>query len=80
MLPGTRTGEAAARISIKKYYAKKISLNACGRNVSAITHPRDICRIHVHLPNDRAPIARHTTQNVFSMSEAHARHPTSALA
>jgi hypothetical protein len=40
----------------------------------------DSCRIHGHLPNDRAPIARDATQNIFRMSGAHERHLPFALA
>jgi len=34
----------------------------------------------VHLPHDRAPIARRATENIFCMSAAHERHLASALA
>jgi hypothetical protein len=40
----------------------------------------DSCRIRGHLPHDRAPIARDTTQNIFRMSGAHERHLPFALA
>jgi hypothetical protein len=33
----------------------------------------------VHLPHDRAPIARHATQNIFCMSAAHERHQVFAF-
>jgi hypothetical protein len=32
------------------------------------------CRVVVRLPNDRAPIACRTTQNIFSMSAVHESH------
>jgi hypothetical protein len=59
---------------------RKLSLNACGCNVFGLTQSCDTCRIHGHLPHDRAPIARHATQNIFRMSGAHERHLASALA
>jgi hypothetical protein len=58
----------------------KLSLNAYGRNVFAVTQSCDRCCIRGHLLNDRASIAHHATQNIFRMSGAHERYPASALA
>jgi hypothetical protein len=45
-----------------------------------MTQSCDSCRIHGHLPHDRAATAHDATQNIFRMSGAHERHPRSALA
>jgi hypothetical protein len=66
----------ARKIFPEKYF----SLNTCVRNVSALTQSCDTCRVLVHLPHDRAPFARHATENIFCMSAAHERHLASALA
>src|SRR5215213_7761583 len=72
----TRGGDLAQKIFLEKTF----SLNACVRNVFVMTQSCDSCRIHGHLLNDRAPIARDATQNIFRMSGAHARHLPFALA
>jgi hypothetical protein len=72
--------QLAATDPRKKIFRKNFSLNACVDNVFVLTQSCDRCRIHGHLPHDRARIARHATQNIFRMSGAHERHPASALA
>ena len=62
-----RAGNGLAdTISQKKIFLETtFSLNACVGNVFAVSQSCDSCRIHGHLLNDRAPIARDTTQNIF---------------
>jgi hypothetical protein len=66
----------ARKIFPEKYFP----LNTCVRNVSGLTQSCDTCRIRVHLPHDRAPFARHATENILRMSAAHERHLASTLA
>jgi hypothetical protein len=62
------------------FFEKTFSLNACVSNVFVVIQSCDSCRIHGHLLNDRAPIARDATQKILRMSGAHARHLAFALA
>jgi hypothetical protein len=60
--------------SDQKNIHRKFSLNACVDNVFAVIQSGDSCRIHGHLLNDRASIAREAHKTFFRMSGAHARH------
>jgi hypothetical protein len=72
--------DSQQRVRTKNISQKIFSLNACVSNVFTVIQSCDSCRIHGHLLNDRAPIARDATQNIFRMSGAHERHLPFALA